>query len=212
MPPTTPPKRQVAAKRKSAPPAKRSESQMAAAYENVWRSPFVRDTLGVPSGVGMMALPMESEAFAEYTPANRTIAANTRRDPAMYPMAGASPADTPSERTIMAHELGHAYGKSAFPSLQTPMIAPAPTGKMTAREEDARMALSQYGQTSPDEALAQAYTNAVSFLSETAPDTTGFRQRLGELEGNTPGMGSIVRDLLRARAVYKNHPLKGAIR
>lgn len=212
MPAVPPPKRQVAARRKAPTPTKRSESQMASAYEKVWRSPFVRDTLGVPSGVGMMALPMDSDAFAEYSPADRTISANIRRDPAMYPMAGASPADSPSERSIMAHEIGHAYGKAAFPSLKAPMLAPAPSGKMTPREADARMALSEYGQTSPDEALAQAYTNAVSFLSETAPDTTGFRQKMGEYEGNTPGMGAMVRDLLRAKPIYQKHPLRSVIR
>ena len=213
MPPRQPPKRQVAAKRKPAPaPTKRSESEMAAAYERTWRSPFVRDTLGVPSGVGMMAGPSAGEEFAAFDPTDRTIYANTSRDPRLYSMAGASPADTPSERTVMTHEIGHAYGPSAFPSLRTPMIAPRPTGAMTPRESEARAALSEYGQTNPKEALAQAYTNAVSFLSETAPDTAGFRQRMGALEGNTPGMGSIVRDLLQGRPVYQQHPLRGAIR
>lgn len=212
MPQRQPPKRQIAAKRKAPSAKPRSEEAMAGAYERTWRSPFVRDTLGVPAGVAMMAAPMESESFAEYDPKDRTIYANISRDPAQYPMAGASPADTPSERSVMAHEIGHAYGPSAFPSLRAPMLAPRPTGPMTPREADARAALSQYGQTSRDEALAQAYANAVSFLSETAPDTTNFRQRMGELESNTPGMGSIVRDLLKARPVYKQHPLRGAIR
>ncbi len=66
--------------------------------------------------------------------------------------------------------------------------------------------------TNPDEAFAQAYTNAAGFLSETAGDTTGFRERLGRYEGNTPGAGAIVRDLLRGRPIYKQHPLKGVIR
>lgn len=212
MPPRQPPKRQVAAKRKASPPSPRKEEAMAASYERTWRSPFVRDTLGVPAGVGMMAGPSTGEEFAAFDPTDRTIYANTSRDPRLYPMAGASPADTPSERNVLTHEIGHAYGPSAFPSLRAPMIAPRPTGAMMPRESEARAALSEYGQTSPKEALAQAYTNAVSFLSETAPDTAGFRQRMGELEGNTPGMGSIVRDLLRARPVYQQHPLRGVIR
>jgi hypothetical protein len=194
------------------PPKKRSPAEMTAAYERVWRSPLVRDTLGIPQHVGMMAYPTGGDEFASYKPQNNTIAVNTGVDPRRYFMAGASPADTPSERTILMHELGHAYGKSAFPSLQAPMIAPRQTGAMTPREKDARMALSEYGQSDPDEALAQAYTNAASFLSETARDTTGFRQRLGELEGNTPGMGTIVRDLLTARPIYKQHPLKKVIK
>lgn len=66
--------------------------------------------------------------------------------------------------------------------------------------------------TDPDEAFAQAYTNAAGFLSETAGDTTGFREKLGRYEGNTPGAGAIVRDLLTARPIYRQHPLRGVIR
>ena len=66
--------------------------------------------------------------------------------------------------------------------------------------------------TGPKESFAQAYTNAAGFLSETAGDTTGFREKLGRYEGNTPGAGAIVRDLLTGRPIYKQHPLKGVIR
>lgn len=66
--------------------------------------------------------------------------------------------------------------------------------------------------TNPFESFAQAYTNAAGFLSETAGDTTGFREKLGRYEGNTPGAGAIVRDLLTGRSIYKQHPLKGVIR
>ena len=66
--------------------------------------------------------------------------------------------------------------------------------------------------TDQDEAFAQAYTNAAGFLSETAGDTTGFREKLGRYEGNTPGAGAIVKDLLTGRPIYKQHPLKGVIR
>lgn len=213
MPPKPPTKRQVAAKRKPLPPpAKRSAQAMESAYSTQWNSPYVRDTLGVPAGVGMMAAPMQSESFAEYDPSDRTIYANVMRDPRMYPMAGATPADLPSERNILTHELGHAYGRSTFPSLKGPMLAPKPTGPLTAREEEARALLSSYGQTSEAEALAQAYTNAAGFLSETAGDTTDFRNKLGRYEGNTPGAGAIVRNLLTARPIYQQHPLRGVIR
>lgn len=66
--------------------------------------------------------------------------------------------------------------------------------------------------TDPSESFAQAYTNAAGFLSETAGDTTGFREKLGQYEGNTPGAGAIVRDLLTARPIYRQHPLRGVIR
>jgi hypothetical protein len=69
-----------------------------------------------------------------------------------------------------------------------------------------------YAATDPDESFAQAFTNAAGFLSETGADTTGYREKLGRYEGNTPGAGAIVRDLLRGRPIYNRHPLKGVIR
>ena len=217
MPPKPPTKRQVAAKRKA--PTPRSIGQMAAAYRAAWQSPYVQDTLGVRNeAVAMIPIPLEdtdpsgAHTMAAYDPMRRTIFANTEHDPRMYPMGGATPADTPSERNILTHEIGHMYGKSAFPSMQAPLIAPKPTGPLSPREEEARAMLSPYGQTSRNEALAQAYANAAGFLSETAGDTTGFREKLGQYEGNTPGAGSIVRDLLTARPIYQHHPLRGVIR
>lgn len=70
----------------------------------------------------------------------------------------------------------------------------------------------QYVVSDPDEAFAQAYTNAAGFLSETANDTTDFRNKIGRYEGNTPGAGAIVLDLLKGNPIYKNHPLKSIIR
>jgi hypothetical protein len=213
-----PPKRKVA--------VKRSEPQMAEAYRAVWRSPFVRDTLGIPDGVAMEAYPTDADEFASYTPRSKTIQVNTNRDPRLYETGGRIPADKPSVRTTMAHEIGHAYGPKAFPSY--PMIAEdtlPPFVPKTPREEEALYALNPYGfdwrkgpgyrqaeGSSPAEGFAQAYTNAVEFLSETAPDTTGFREKLGQYEGNTPGAGAIVRDLLSAKGIYAKHPLKRAIR
>ena len=70
----------------------------------------------------------------------------------------------------------------------------------------------QYVISNPREAFAQAYTNAAGFLSETANDTTDFRNKIGRYEGNTPGAGAIVLDLLKGNPIYKNHPLKSIIR
>lgn len=70
----------------------------------------------------------------------------------------------------------------------------------------------QYIESRPREAFAQAYTNAAGFLSETANDTTDFRNKIGRYEGNTPGAGAIVLDLLKGNPIYKNHPLKSIIR
>lgn len=220
MPPSQPPKRQVVAKRKApAEPTKRSESQMAQSYRQVWKSPYVQDTLGMRTNDVLMApIPLDSslegrdDTMAKYIPRLNMIFANVSKDPRMYPMAGAPPADVPSERGILTHEVGHVYGPQAFPSFPMRAAIAPNTQPKTALEREARAQLSAYGQTAPEEALAQAYVNATSFLSETAPDTTGFRQRIGALEANTPGMGGIVRDLLRGRPVYHQHPLRGVIR
>lgn len=61
------------------------------------------------------------------------------------------------------------------------------------------------------EAFAQAFTNAVAFLAENATDVQPtYRSRLGQLEGNTPGAGQIVQDLL-SRDIYARHPLRQMI-
>lgn len=63
-----------------------------------------------------------------------------------------------------------------------------------------------------EERFAQAFTNAADFLSRTSSDTKGYRELLGKYEGNTPGMGGIVADLLARNPIYSNHPLHNLIR
>lgn len=61
------------------------------------------------------------------------------------------------------------------------------------------------------EGFAQAFTNAVEFLAENATGVQrNYRERLGQLEGNTPGAGQIVQDLL-SRDIYAQHPLQRVI-
>jgi len=213
MPPIPPVKRLLTAQEPKYSEKKRPPAQIEDAYRAVWRSPFVRDTLGIPDGVGFSAYPSGGEEFASYLTREKTIEANTGVDPWNYIEAGMLAADKPTERNIMAHEIGHAYGKSAFPSY--PYVTGRgriPITPKTPTEETAVALLSPYSQRSPEEGLAQAYTNAVDFLSKTAKDTADFRETLGMYEGNTPGAGSIVRDLLKARPIYDKHPLKRAIR
>lgn len=62
------------------------------------------------------------------------------------------------------------------------------------------------------ESFAQAFTNAMGFLSDNASGVQpNYRERIGRLEANTPGAGQIVRDLLN-KPVYAKHPLKSVIR
>lgn len=62
------------------------------------------------------------------------------------------------------------------------------------------------------ESFAQAMTNAMGFLDENSKSVQpNYRERIGQLEGNTPGAGQLVRDLL-SKPIYANHPLKTVIR
>jgi hypothetical protein len=68
-----------------------------------------------------------------------------------------------------------------------------------------------YYRINPQEAFAQAFVNAWEFLQETKADPKmDYRKFAGDLEANTPGMGMIVRDLLKDPQ-FKNHPLRGKI-
>lgn len=62
------------------------------------------------------------------------------------------------------------------------------------------------------ERFAQAFTNAIDFLARTSANTKGYRELIGRYEGNTPGMGGIVADLLERNPIYSDHPLHGLIR
>ncbi len=213
----TPP-RKIAAKKKSPEqqpqkPVVRSPDAIAREYEQTWRGPFVQDTLGVPRGVQMVTDVIDDpEMMAEYQ--GKTVYANTRNDPNARQNAGAMPADSPSVRNILTHELGHAKeSQAAFPSyfaVNRPAVQ-EPDGKSKA-EDDARYAISPYYRENPSEAFAQSFVNASDFLSKTAADTAGYREKLGQYEGNTPGAGAIVRDLFMANPIYKKHPLKGIIK
>lgn len=213
----TPP-RKVAVKKKAATqqPAKsvvRSPEAIAREYEQTWRGPFVQDTLGVPRGVQMVTDDINDDTMmAQYE--GNTIYANARNDPNARRNEGAMPADSPSVRNILTHELGHAKeSPTTFPSyfaVNRPMVQ-EPDGKSKA-EDDAKYAISPYYRENPSEAFAQSFVNASDYLSKTAADTAGYREKLGQYEGNTPGAGAIVRDLFVGNPIYKNHPLKGLIR
>ena len=196
-------------------PVVRSPDAVAREYEKTWRSPFVQDTLGVPRGVQIVTDDIKDQTMmAQYEPAYKTVYANIGNDPNARRNDGAMPADSPSVRNILTHELGHAKeSKEAFPSyfaVNRPMVQ-EPDGKSKA-EDDARYAISPYYRENPSEAFAQSFVNASDYLSKTAADTTGYREKLGQYEGNTPGAGAIVRDLFVGNPIYKNHPLKGLIR
>ena len=122
-----------------------------------------------------------------------------------------------------AHEMGHRYTpprdlpplKTSEPALwaMDPRKAD-PTywrdGQPTALSRSLE-AVDPYWRKNEDEARAQAFANAVAFLRETGQRVPeDVRQRLGEREAQTPGMGMIVRDLL-SRDPYTAHPLRKVV-
>lgn len=66
-----------------------------------------------------------------------------------------------------------------------------------------------YYRKSEDEAVSQAFSNAIKLLR--SGDTTNVRSRMGEMEAQTPGMGVIARDLLQ-KPVFSNSPFRRVIR
>lgn len=62
------------------------------------------------------------------------------------------------------------------------------------------------------EAFAQSFVNAFQFLQDTAKDPKmDWQEYLGKLEGNTPGMGSMVMTMLD-QPIYSKHPLRPLLR
>ena len=120
-----------------------------------------------------------------------------------------------------AHEMGHlAPRPKDLPKLQTAEPAlwamderksdPAywrdnkPTPYAAAIEK-----VDPYYRKSQDEAFSQAYANAIQLLRE--KDFTNAGEKLGEIEGRTPGTGIILRDLLN-KPIFAQHPLRKVIR
>lgn len=58
------------------------------------------------------------------------------------------------------------------------------------------------------ESFAQAFTNAMQYVRENSPKLQkDYRERAGKLEGNTPGMGQLVSDIL-SHKMFDGHPLQ----
>ena len=81
---------------------------------------------------------------------------------------------------------------------------------MSPLEKKAHRKVDNYYQTNPAEGYAQAFVNAYDYLDKTRrnPSMEYARPLAGEYEASTPGMGSIVSDILKEKA-YVSHPLRG---
>jgi hypothetical protein len=120
-------------------------------------------------------------------------------------------------RNTLIHEMGHKYASDnraldkAEAAYQYPYSDPMNAVYATKPADKAYAKIDTYGATGPREGYAQAFKNAFNFLGETARDTEmDYRKLAGDLEGNTPGMGMIVQDLMK-RPIFAKHPLQGKI-
>lgn len=58
------------------------------------------------------------------------------------------------------------------------------------------------------ESFAQAFVNAMQYIRENGQKLQdNYRERAGQLEGNTPGMGQLVSDIL-GKDIFSSHPLR----
>ena len=82
--------------------------------------------------------------------------------------------------------------------------------EMPLTEKKAHNKVNRYYDTNPLEGYAQAFTNAYDYLDKTRrdPSMEYARSLAGEYEATTPGMGSIITELLKEKT-YANHPLRG---
>jgi hypothetical protein len=103
-------------------------------------------------------------------------------------------------REVLVHEMGHKQMvDKGFPNTKAYI------------NQSYTPQLDSYYTTNNMEGYAQAFRNAFNFLAETARDPKmDYRKFAGDLEGNTPGMGMIIQDLMKL-PIFAKHPLQGQI-
>jgi hypothetical protein len=115
-------------------------------------------------------------------------------------------------RSVFIHEMGHKFksgGKEFVPTNVLPF--PSSYYMRDRPEGKASLALNEYYTKDQHEGAAQAFKNAWGFLAETAKDPKqDYRKLAGDMEGNTPGMGLIIQDLMKL-PIFAKHPLQGQI-
>jgi hypothetical protein len=123
-------------------------------------------------------------------------------------VGGAFPAESETAKVFNSNYADALFSKPQFSSL---LYSLRDASKQSGPEFKAAASIDPYYRTEPREAFAQAFVNAWEFLAETARDPKmDYRKFAGDLESNTPGMGMIIRDLLKDK-IFKAHPLRGKI-
>lgn len=182
-------------------------------YKSGLADTLYKATKGVPRDLGTSTV----DNYAAFVSPLGSVHMNTNREKYndVIGMGEGSPDDT------FIHEIGHLYDQ---PDNLPPMKTSEPAlWVMDPRKGDKRYwrdgkpslyaaaieRVDPYYRKSEDEAVSQAFTNAIKLLRSN--DTTNVRQRIGEMESETPGMGTITRDLLN-KPVFANSPFRQVIR
>lgn len=163
----------------------------------------------------LYSLGSSGDVLGRYEHETRKLGMNSNKDSYPSSYSGLNlpfPADGRSPESSFVHEMGHSFQASPKSSeVFTFVSSPQANNKSkSVSVKTAHSKLDKYSQDSkhPEEMKAQAFVNAFRYLSETAKDPQlDFRRLAGDLEGNTPGMGMIVQDLIKL-PLYQNHPLR----
>lgn len=195
--------------------------------DSLYKSPVADSLYGivdVPSSLGVVPPDMEATTAGMYTPNTGDISMN--KAPSAYDRIKVG-ASSWNPRDALIHEMGHKNRNDTKTNIDNYRLSPrlysnaeieatkdaSAKGQnyVVFKEDKARNSVDSYYKRKPEEAYAQAFKNAFNFLSETAlkPDMD-YRKFAGDLEGNTPGMGLIVQDLMK-RPIFAKHPLQGKI-
>jgi hypothetical protein len=161
--------------------------------DSLYKSPFadsLYQTSNVPRGLGVVPQGEPSSTVGVYQNLPDFVGIKPSKSELYTP------------RETLAHEMGHKY----VPTKRDVSLNAAFTPLDKSNEK-----LDPYYATDPSEGYAQAFKNAFNFLAETARDPKmDYRKFAGDLEGNTPGMGMIIQDLMKL-PIFAKHPLQGQI-
>ncbi len=195
--------------------------------QDLFRGPAM-DSLGQLFSKGPPPIPytFEGSNAGEYRKGAHALGLSTA--PQAYQADSSSYRKTPAStnitrpKEVLIHEMGHAFravhGESnpeRWKAIERQLLADPSESQQTkdriasSELKRASKEIDPYYRDNPDEEkYAQAFVNAYRYLTDTAKDPKmDYRGYLGKLEGNTPGTGDIVLDLLKTK-LFQKHPLQ----
>jgi len=122
--------------------------------------------------------------------------------------------DPYGQEHILAHEMGHRKQLGSLPFTVPDKRFAIPSKATSPLQQKALDKINDYSKAGPREAYAESFAAAFQALrnmanpnNEFIKDENKLRNSLGEAEGQYPGLGSILSELLK-EPIYKEHPLQ----